>query len=309
MINSVTQINDAVKNPKELIDYSEKNYIDEIKRTAQIIADDDDIKIVALAGPSASGKTTTAHILCENLERLGEKIEIVSLDDFYLEHDKLPLLEDGSKDYESVKTLNIPLLNKCFEDIITKGKASVPRFDFKLKKSILNYRKIDISGKGIVIVEGLHALNPLITDLVPKNNIYKIYISVNCSIEDAFGEQLLSSRQIRLVRRSLRDSVFRNTSIENTLSLWNNVIEGDRKYLYPYKKTADTHLKTLHLYEPCVYRDAFLKLKEQVNENMPCYEYFMRTASAMEKFSSITDEFIPDDSLIREFIVNGKFKY
>ncbi len=306
MLNSVLEINDAAKTPQKLIEISENRYIDEVYSAAKRIADDDRIKIVSLAGPSGSGKTTTAHILCKRLEELGEKTIVVSLDDFYLSNDKLPILEDGTRDIESVNALNIPLIKKCFSEIITTGKTMLPRFDFSKKISITEDRLADIGERGIIIAEGLHALNPLITDLVSRENIFKMYISVNCSIEDAFGEQLLTSRQLRLVRRTLRDNVFRGSSVNDTLSLWNGVVEGERKYLYCFKNTADVMIKTLHPYEPCVYRDDFLKLKSQVNPKAFGYEYFLRTAAAIEKFVPLNCGFVPENSLIREFIGDKK---
>ena len=307
MINSLPEINNAALNPEKLVADAEKRYLKEVYDAAKQIADDDNIKIVSLAGPSASGKTTSAHILCERLAKIGEKTTVVSLDDFYYPPEKLPVLPDGSRDYESVQALNIELIRKCFTEIITTGKTMLPRYDFTAKKSIPNDRLADITDNGIVIVEGLHALNPLITDLVPSENIFKVYISVNCSIEDNCGEQLLSSRQIRLVRRTLRDRIFRGSSVADTLSLWNGVVEGERKYLYRFKNTADVQIRTLHVYEPCVYRDEFLKLKHEITRDCVCYDYFMRTVSAIEKFNSINPDLVPENSLIREFIGNGKY--
>lgn len=306
IINSLPEINRASRYPEEFIKNAEKRYLKEVYSAAERIADNDNIKIVALAGPSASGKTTTAHILCDRLAKIGEKTTVVSLDDFYLTPEQLPVLPNGSRDFESVNALNINLIKKCFYEIITFGKTMLPRYDFINKKSIENDRLCDITDNGIVIVEGLHALNPLITDLVPRDNIFKAYISVNCSIEDDFGEQLLSSRQIRLVRRALRDRIFRGSSINNTLALWNGVVEGERKYLYLFKNTADAQIRTLHVYEPCIYRDEFLKLKDEISENTVCYDYFMRTLNAIEKFKSLSPELVPERSLIREFI--GKKK-
>ena len=302
MINSVGEINKAAESPMELIIEAEANYRAEIYTVAQKIADNDDIKIVALAGPSGSGKTTTAHILCKRLEELGETTTVVSLDDFYLPQEKLPILPDGKRDYESVNTLDKELLKKCFNEIIATGRTYLPRYDFAKGDRVIKDRFVDIRNHGIIIAEGLHALNPVITDLVPRKNIFKAYISVNCSIEDNFGEQLLSSRQIRLARRALRDRVERGTDINKTLSFWNGVVEGERKYLYCFKSTADALIKTLHVYEPCIYRDEFLKLKEEVRENTVCYDYFMRTAAALEKFTAFDSNLIPENSLIREFI-------
>ena len=305
--STVTEINEASHNPESFIRTSENRYKNEVYDVAVRIADNDKIKIVALAGPSGSGKTSTAHILCEKLKELGETPTVVSLDDFYLSDKDLPLLPNGEKDIESVNSLNIPLINECFNEIIATGKTVLPKFDFANKRSIRKGREVDISNHGIIIVEGLHALNPLIADLVPRENIFKAYISVNCSILDRFGEQLLSSRQIRLVRRVLRDRIYRGCGVKETLKMWNGVVEGERKYLYCFKNTADVLIRTLHHFEPCIYRDLFLPLKNLVTPDTECYEYFMRTVNSLEKFESIDSSLLPHNSLIREFVGNGKY--
>ena len=266
MKNTLQVINDfALNSPSELIARAERHYDRELSDIAKRISEDDDIKIVALAGPSASGKTTTAHILREKLRELDEETEIISLDDFYLPIDSLPLLEDGTRDIESVNALDIPLINKCFNEIISTGKTVLPKFKFSTKERIINAREIDLSGRGIAIVEGLHALNPLITDLVPSKNIFKAYISVNRGIVNEDGSRLLSSRQIRLARRVLRDRTFRGTPVNETLSLWQGVVEGEEKYLYCFKETADVQIKTLHIYEPCLYRNEILSIKDEIS--------------------------------------------
>ncbi len=302
-------INDlALNNPGELVSRAERHYEGGLAEIAARIADNDDIKIVALAGPSASGKTTTAHILCEKLRNLGKKIEIISLDDFYLPVDELPVLEDGTKDIESVNALDIPLINKSFSEIIKAGRTELPKFNFSEKKRISNARSIDVSGKGIAIVEGLHALNPLITDLVPRKNIFKAYISVNRGIENEDGSKLLSSKQIRLIRRLLRDRTFRGTPVNETLALWQGVVAGEEKYLYCFKDTADVQIKTLHIYEPCLYRNEFLKLVDEAKEDVPFRGYFLKTAKALQQFVPIDISLLPPDSLITEFVGNGKYQ-
>lgn len=309
MKNTLQVINDfALNSPRELIARAERHYDRELSEIAKRISEDDDIKIVALAGPSASGKTTTAHILREKLRELDEETEIISLDDFYLPIDSLPLLEDGTRDIESVNALDIPLINKCFNEIIRTGKTILPKFKFSTKERIINARKIDLSGRGIAIVEGLHALNPLITDLVPSKNIFKAYISVNRGIVNEDGSRLLSSRQIRLARRVLRDRTFRGTPVNETLSLWQGVVEGEEKYLYCFKETADVQIKTLHIYEPCLYRNEILSLKDEISEDAPLKDYFLKTAAALERFVPIESALVPENSLITEFIGNGKYK-
>lgn len=309
MKNTLQTINDfALNAPEEFIARAERHYDREIGEIAARISEDDDIKIVALAGPSASGKTTTAHILCEKLNALGEETEVISLDDFYLPVEELPVLEDGSRDIESVNALDIPLLKKCFDEIIKSGITLLPKFNFAEKTRIVSAREINVSGRGIAVVEGLHALNPLIADLVPRKNIFKAYISVNRGIINEDGSRLLSSRQLRLARRVLRDRTFRGTPVNETLSLWQGVVDGEEKYLYCFKDTADVQIKTLHIYEPCLYRNEISSLKDEIREDTPLKAYFLKTAAALERFVPIDRSLVPDNSLVTEFIGNGKYK-
>ena len=308
MKSTLQTINEyALNDPAGLVEKAENHYDREITETAQRIADDDSLKIVAIAGPSASGKTTTAHILSEKLQNLGEQTEVVSLDDFYLPTEQLPLTEDGKYDIESVKALDRELMKKCFGEIISTGRTELPKYNFAEKRRILSARSIDISGRGIVIVEGLHALNPVITELVPRKNIFKAYISVNRSVFDDNGDVLLTSRQIRLMRRVLRDRIFRGSSVNETLALWKGVVEGEKKYLYCFKDTADVLIKTLHIYEPCLYRNDFCALCDETQNITDCRDYFLKTAEAVRKFVPLDEALIPHNSLIREFIGEGKY--
>ena len=303
MVNTLSLINEAAKSdPAAFIAECEENYKNQVMAAARRIADNDDIKIVAIAGPSGSGKTTTAHILMRELGLLGEKTAVVSLDDFYLPFEKMPMGPDGQRDIESVAALDLPRIEKAFSDIVNTGGAYLPKFDFLTKSRIENAKRIDIGTRGIAIVEGLHAMNPLLTDGVARKNILKIYISVNMPIESEDGEPVLTSRQVRLVRRILRDEKFRGASAEETLYLWNNVIGGESRYLYCFKDTADIKLTTLHAFEPCVYKEPFCKMRHDVGENTPCYEYFMKTVNALEIFSGVKSDLVPENSLIREFI-------
>ena len=303
MLNILSSINDAVKSdPVSFIAECEENYKSQVAAAAKRIADNDDIKIVAIAGPSGSGKTTTAHILMRELELLGEKTAVVSLDDFYLPFEKMPVGADGQKDIESVAALDLPRIEKAFSDIVNTGGALLPKFDFLTKTRIENASRIDIGQRGIAIVEGLHAMNPLLTDGVARKNILKIYISVNMPVEDENGAPILKSRHLRLVRRILRDEKFRGARARETLCLWDNVIKGEEKYLYRFKDTADICLTTLHAFEPCVYKEPFLRMRDGVDESTPSYSYFIKAANALELFCGIESKLVPEDSLIREFI-------
>lgn len=303
MKNTLSAINSAIEASKsDFVSLCEKEYIENIYHLAHTIAENDDIKIVAIAGPSGSGKTTSAHILEGHLEELNETVVTVSLDDFYLSYDRLPVLENGKKDIESVNSLDKELIKKCLNEIIKTGKTKLPKFDFKTRTSKEKVNEVNIGKRGIVLVEGLHALNPVISELVPRKNIYKIYVSVNKGISDDENDQLLSSRQIRLMRRTLRDEIFRGADVNTTLTLWEDVVAGERKYLYCFKDSADFNLKTLHLYEPSLYKKRFSALLEKVDKNHKGYEYFLKTVKGLEKFTEIESNYIPETSLIREFI-------
>ncbi len=307
MKNTLCDINSEIReNLTRFINDTEDKYHQQIFNIAEFMANHNEKKIVMLAGPSGSGKTTTAHILRGYLKELGVHTEVISLDDFYLPYEKLPRLPSGKPDIESVYALDLKELRRCFGELINNGKTFVPKFDFHTKEKIVNARTIDISSSGVVVVEGLHALNPEITAHLPHENLFKIYISVNQSITEN-GEKLLSSRQIRLMRRVLRDEIFRNSTISQTLKLWTDVVNGEEKYLYCFKDTADVKLVTLHAYEPGVYKERFLRLAAGMDSQCDNYEYAMRTALAVEKFESIDASHIPADSLIREFIGGGKY--
>ncbi len=302
MKRTLEEINAAALNPSDFIAECTREYKEEIKKTAAQIAADDRIKVVGIAGPSASGKTTTAHLLMHELELLGEETNVVSLDDFYRQEDDLPLLPDGSRDLESVKALDTALISRFFDEIIKTGSAYLPKYDFKTHKRTDKAKKIVLGRHGIIIAEGLHALNPEISGLVPKENIYKIYISLNRSIEREEGEPLLTSRQIRFIRRVLRDEVFRGSDIKETLTLWTNVLAGEEKYLFPYKNDADRKIVTMQPFEVCVYKERFCRLRNAVDRNSPWYEFFINTVNALELFTPIKSARLPEDSLIREFI-------
>lgn len=307
MINTVTLINRFLKSDAEtFIKECENEYHNEIKNIAKLIAESKHLRIVMLAGPSGAGKTTTAHILRSYLTELGVSTQVVSLDHFYRDRDTLPVI-NGKIDAESVDALNLDEIKDCFGKIIATGKCYIPNFDFKNGKSIKNAELIDISKGGVMIVEGLHALNPAITSNLPKNSLYKVYISVNSPIKSSVGTELLSSRRIRLMRRAIRDERTRGADIFATLKMWSQVVAGEEKYLYPFKDTADKMLVTLHPYEPCVYKQKFLALMKGVDKSAENYEYAKSVVDALQFFDYLDEELIPYDSLIREFIGNGNF--
>ncbi len=306
-INTVSKINNQALNPQEFIKFCEDNYHNEIKELADTIFKNRDIKVVMIAGPSGSGKTTTAAILKEYLKNVGISATTVSLDDFYLPFDELPILENGEADTESVDSLDIPLIQKCLSSVILTGEAKWPKFDFKKKIRIDNANYVDIRSGGIIIVEGLHALNPVIIKMLDSKNIYKVYISVSDSVYNDAGEEVLSSKKVRFIRRTLRDEKFRNSDINVTLGMWPQVLNGEEHYLYPFKPYADKIIVTLHPYELCVYKNHFEQMVHSADKNHPVYEYATIVLNGLQGFSSISPDLVPLNSLIREFIGDGIF--
>ena len=304
MINTVNSINKALKcRTLDFVNETENEYHEQIKGIAKRVAENKDIGVIMLAGPSASGKTTTAHILRDYLRKMGVRTEVVSLDNFYLEFSdpRIPLLDNGRPDFESVYSLDIEKIRKCISDITEKHICDIPIFDFLSRTRKKEYAHLDTTD-GIVIIEGLHALNPILLEGVKDRKTFKVYISVNTPILHDDGSVALSSRQIRLIRRSLRDVAYRGSDIYHTLKLWTAVVDGERKYLYAYKDTADVMISTLHPYELGVFRDGFLKMIENLTPDTENYEYVMRARQGISKIISVSSSVVPETSLLREFL-------
>lgn len=307
-MNILSEINDmALNQPKKLIEISEKRYDKELNELVDRIVKNNDYRIILLAGPSGSGKTTTAHIIKDKLIDNGKKVQVVSLDHFFLPMDKMPLQENGEKDFESVFSLDIPEIHRCFNELITNGRTNIPIFSFQTLSNTERLT-VDISNDGILIVEGLHALNPILTDKLDNNKLFKVYISVNKTVVDEKGNRLLSSRQLRLIRRMSRDYLYRNTDAVGTLKLWTSVVKGEEKYLYCFKDIADIQLFTFHSYEPCVFKNIILKLLHDLPSDTDNYDYIMDAKKVLEQCVELGTDLVPETSLMREFIPGGVYE-
>lgn len=306
---TVDYINDRVSEDiSGFVDECEHRYYGEIHSIAEHINDNPDKKIIMIAGPSGSGKTTTAHILCDYLRQLGKHTEVVSLDDFYLNRENSPRDEFGKPDYETVHSLDIDEINRCFSEVLKNGECMMPIYDFGTGKRKKERKNINIKNGGLMIVEGLHALNPLLSEQLTAENLFKIYISVNRAIYNSDGSVALSSRQMRLIRRMSRDSIYRNSSPQQTFEMWESVISGEQKYLYGFKPTADKQITTLHEYEPCIFVKNVLGLLGQINPSVEDYEYVEKTIKGLSQFVEAEESAVPHESLIREFIRGGKYE-
>ena len=301
--NYLEYINDlAANDPAELVRRSETRFDNILNDITARIAGDDGREIVMLAGPSASGKTTTANKIAQKCIARGIQTYVVSLDDFYLDRDKIPRDESGKPDFETVYALDLPKFSETIRLLLSGAATDLPIFDFTTGKRSEEVRTVTLGEQDAVVVEGLHALNPLITDALPQKNLLKIYISVSSRIYNEKGKIILNKRNLRFLRRMTRDYLFRASSVENTYNLWESVRNGEDKYLFPYRDCADMKINSVHLSAPCVFRDTCLAMLENADLSGEQKKDAEELAAALRLFVPISPSLIPETSLLREFL-------
>ena len=301
--NNLEYINEQAKTDSaKFVAKCEERYNHIIEGIAKEITEEKGREIVMLAGPSSAGKTTTARKLCERLNSDGVKTYVLSLDDFYLNREDIPYLPDGTQDYETVYALDLPLFTECVNRLLKGETVKNPVFDFTTgKRSDSEVNEITLGNDDVVIIEGLHALNPVITDKI-QGKLLKIYINVSSRIYDNKGNIILNKRNMRFVRRMIRDYKFRDSTVENTYRLWKNVTAGEDKYLFPFRDNADIKINTIHLYETCVLKNQALPLLYENELSEEFREDAKKLINALEKFETIEISKVPEDSLLREFL-------
>lgn len=298
---TLERINELVsKSAESFIETCESAYKDSLLSVTQEIASNSGRTLVMLAGPSGSGKTTTAAILKRDFENMGRKAITVSLDDFYKNQDTVYTFEDGTVDYETVNALDVPLISNCLTSLMHEGKCDLPRFNFKTKKRDQSV-ETTVDKDEIIIVEGLHAINPIITDTLKNERMKKIYVSISSRIYND-SEVLLTKRDMRFVRRLIRDYHHRNSEVEYTFYLWNGVRKGEDRYLFPFSDMADIKINSIHPYEPCVFKDIATELLDHVAKDSVYYESATSLKNRISKFVSLPESAVPDSSLLNEFI-------
>ena len=303
LMNKLEYINERVSlSPQTFIKECEERYEKIINEIAERIITEEGREIVMLAGPSSAGKTTTARKIKEKLEQNNVKAYVLSLDDFYLNREDIPYLPDGSQDYETVDALDLVRLEKDLNALIRGETVKTPVFDFTTgRRSDTEFNEITLGDEDVVVIEGLHALNPVITEKV-QGKLLKVYINVSSRIYDENGEILLNKRNMRFLRRMIRDYKYRASSVENTYKLWKNVTAGEDKYLFPFRDNADIKANTIHLYESCVIKNQALPLLRGSEVSDEFREDLEKLCIALEKFCGIDENKVPRDSLLREFL-------
>ncbi|MDQ5984057.1 MAG: Uridine kinase [Eubacteriales bacterium SKADARSKE-1] len=288
----------ALNDPSYLINYVEDSFKNKVKKTIEYILErKNSCKIILVSGPSSSGKTTFANMLCKYLEKAGIWAEILPLDNFYQGIKKVPRLEDGTKDFESIDGLDVNEIKKCLLEIIKIGNTTIPTYDFSKMAPSKKKENIKLPDGGVLIMEGLHAISPAITEGLAQQSIIKIYINVKGGIRDEEGV-FFPPKFIRLMRRIERDYKYRYTLPARTILMWQNVSRGEKLYVRPLRKFADISINSLHAYEPCVMAREALDLMKSVPK-----EIDMNTFSdKLKQFNWINENLVPKDSLLREFI-------
>lgn len=272
-----------------------------------IAADPNSCRLIMLSGPSASGKTTTSLKIQHRLKSLGCEAVTISMDDFFKNRDDAPLLADGSKDYESVEAVDTDLLKDCLTKLTEEGSAMFPVFDFKSGIRHDNDHRVNLDKCHVAIVEGLHALDPKITDLLPSEFIYKIYVSVSSDYIGDEGEVVLSARDMRLIRRSVRDYNFRGSDVEQTLGMWDAVCEGEDLYVRPYKKFADITVNSAFSCGPCLFKEIATKLFKEVPADSRFSKKANHILKGLERFEPMDSSLMPSSCVLLEFFGGSEY--
>ena len=270
----------------------------------------DSVKMVLLAGPSSSGKTTSAKLLSIELLVLGIKPIAISLDDYYVGTEKTPKDAKGEPDYECLEALDIPFLNKQLRDLYSGKEISLPVYDFKTgSRSNIGGRKIHMDDRRtVLIVEGIHALNDALTPSIARNTKFKLYVSALTQLNLDDHNRIPTSDN-RLLRRMVRDSQFRAKDAAGTIKMWTKVQEGERKHIFPFQNTADAAFNSALDYELFVLKYYAEPLLRAVKPNQYEYAEAARLLSFLENFAPIPPQYVPGTSILREFIGGSEFKY
>lgn len=309
-VRTVGDFNEVVEHghATDLINISEALQEKKIARIADEIANRKSVKLVLLAGPSSSGKTTTCKRLSIQLMTNGIKPLQISLDDYFVDREHTPKDENGEYDYESIYALNLQLINQQFNALFRGEEVELPKYNFQTGRSEKSGKKLKMDESNVLVVEGIHALNPELTAQIPDNQKFRVYASALTTIllDD---HNYIPTTDNRLLRRIIRDYKYRGVNAQETIHRWPSVRKGENKWIFPYQENADAMFNSAMLFELAVIKQQAEPLLEQVPENCEEYSEAYRLSKFLRYIKPIPNRDIPPTSLLREFLGGSSFKY
>lgn len=309
-VRTVGDFNEVVEHghATDLINISEALQEKKIARIADEIANRKSVKLVLLAGPSSSGKTTTCKRLSIQLMTNGIKPLQISLDDYFVDREHTPKDENGEYDYESIYALNLQLINQQFNALFRGEEVELPKYNFQTGRSEKSGKKLKMDESNVLVVEGIHALNPELTAQIPDNQKFRVYVSALTTIllDD---HNYIPTTDNRLLRRIIRDYKYRGVNAQETIHRWPSVRKGENKWIFPYQENADVMFNSAMLFELAVIKQQAEPLLEQVPENCEEYSEAYRLSKFLRYIKPIPNRDIPPTSLLREFLGGSSFKY
>ena len=309
-VRTIGDFNNAVDKgyTTELINLAEALQEKKIARIAEMIAERKNVKMVLIAGPSSSGKTTTCKRLSVQLLTNGIKPVGISLDDYFVDRELTPKDSSGEYDYEHVEALNIKLLNEQMNALMAGEEVELPKYNFQTGKSEKSGHRLKLNGNEVLVVEGIHALNPMLTSQIPEENKFRVYASALTTIllDD---HNYVPTTDNRLLRRIIRDYKYRGVSAQDTIRRWPSVRAGENKWIFPFQENADVMFNTAMLFELGVIKSQAVPLLELVPEDCEEYSEAYRLLKFLKYIRPIPNIQVPPTSLLREFLGGSSFKY
>lgn len=309
-IETVYRLNKSVteKTIKDYIMLDEALHEKKIANIADKIAKNRKIKMILIAGPSSSGKTTFAQRLGIQLKLNGLKPVTISVDNYFVERKDTPKDENGEYDFECIEAIDLKLFNDHLTKLLNGEEIEMPKFDFKVGTKKYNGQKMKLENDEVLVIEGIHCLNDRLTNSIAKDQKYKIYISALTVLNmDRYNR--ISTTDTRLVRRIVRDYQFRSYSAKHTIATWHMVNKGEEKNIYPYQEEANSIFNTSLIYELGVLKKIALPLLEEIPEDEEEHAEAQRLINILKYFKEIPAEYVPTNSLLKEFLGGGDFKY
>ncbi len=309
-MSTIGQFNEAIRNGhgNDIIHISEALQEKKIAQIADQIANRPEVKVVLIAGPSSSGKTTTCKRLAVQLLTNGIKPIQISLDDYFVNRDETPLDENGERDYESIYALNLQLINEQFQALFRGEEVELPKYDFPSGTRGWSGKCLRLEEHQILLVEGIHALNPELTATIPESQKFRVYASALTTIL-LDTHNYIPTTDNRLLRRIIRDAKYRGNSARDTIRRWPSVRKGEQKWIFPYQENADAMFNTAMLYELAVIKLQAEPLLEQVPENCEEYSEAYRLLKFLHYIAPVQYDMLPSTSLLREFLGGSSFSY